>query len=476
MTATHTSISIRWRVLAVTVLVMAGALLASGWVLADLFKQHVMQQFKTGLIQHLDLLTARLELDTNGKPELNTRGMANPRWQQPFSGLYWQVQIQNKQSPHPPEILRSRSLWDEQLRLKNDAIQQGEVHWHSITGPQNQPVLVAERRIEWEALPGYEVRMLVGEELSSVEQARTQFHDVLMLSLGVLYGMLILAAWAQVTIGLYPLRQLQDAVEAVNEGTRSRLHGRFPHEVQSLVTGFNTLLDRNDTLLERARLQAGNLAHALKTPLTILDQVATRAEHPGFENWTTLVREQVDISRKHIDWHLKRSRMAAQAGRPGNNTPLLALAQGVIRVLERVYAEKNLQFELPPSEFDVHLAMESQDGQEIIGNLLDNACKWAKSSVKIQWSLESGENSQSLLRIDIEDDGPGIDPHSQKRALERGQRLDETTPGSGLGLAIVNDLLQFYGGSLQLGAGKKGGLHVTVRIPVAGQPYRQAIV
>jgi signal transduction histidine kinase len=466
----HQSVSIRWRLLIATMLVLACTLLASGWVLAGLFEQHVMRQFQSSLVQHLDQLTARLDLDSQGRLQLNDQAMTDPRWQQPYSGLYWQLQSRHVTQGEPTDQQRSRSLWDAQLSIILDDIETGALHWHQQTGPKNQALLVVERRIRWETMPQYEIRCLVAEDLATIEQSLVEFNTVLTSSLAFLYGMLILAAWAQVAVALRPLRKLQHAVRAVSNGEQPRLQGAFPREVQTLVQGFNTVLDRNDALIERARLQAGNLAHALKTPLTILEQASHNAEPHAAPEWTDTVREQVGIARKYIDWHLKRARMAATVDRPGQKTALRPLVQGLIRVLERVYHEKYLQWILPPTDPELYVAVEAQDLQEILGNLLDNAGKWATGEVRIAWALDCTHNPSQQVRIEIEDDGPGIEANQLKLALQRGQRLDESTPGSGLGLAIVRDLVQSYGGSLQLGTAKMGGLRAAILVPLSGHP------
>jgi signal transduction histidine kinase len=267
---------------------------------------------------------------------------------------------------------------------------------------------------------------------------------------------------------------LQQGLNTLREGRTPRLTGNFPSEVQPLVDNFNGVLDRNDEVVGRARTQAGNLAHALKTPLTVLDQAARQTDTAGL---APLVREQVQLARRHIDWHLARARMAASSGVPGQRVPVVHTLQGLVRVMQRVHAERQLTITLDGSDERVQFAGEAQDLQEMLGNVLDNACQWAHSAVRIRVQPVTGVPSSAvpgapanamtgMCRVEIEDDGPGMPAEQMPRVLERGVRLDESVPGSGLGLAIVQDLVAVYGGELQLQTPAKGrGLGVTLTLP-----------
>jgi signal transduction histidine kinase len=311
-------------------------------------------------------------------------------------------------------------------------------------------------------------RLSVAADLQDTHEAVAGFQRVLSVSLAALLVLLLAAAWAQVALGLRPLLALQQGLHTLREGRTSRLTGDFPNEVQPLVDNFNSVLDRNEELVGRARTQAGNLAHALKTPLTVLDQAAHQTGTAGL---APLVREQVQLARRHIDWHLARSRMAASTGVPGQRVPVVHTLQGLVRVMQRVHAERGLDITLDVANEDVQFAGEAQDLQEMLGNVLDNACQWAQSAVRIRVSLGGAlahGGAVKTCRVDIEDDGPGMPAEQMPRVLQRGVRLDESVPGSGLGLAIVRDLVDMYGGELQLKTPAQGrGLQVTLILPAA---------
>lgn len=459
--------SLRFRLLAATLIGLSLAMVLAGLVLKGLFHEHVMRQFEKGLVQQLDQLTARLSLDAQGQPEIDAQALSDPRWQRPYSGLYWQLDDVTAASARPG-VLRSRSLWDTRLALPADVLRDGEVHAHELPGPAGSRLRVLERTVRPEAVVGGDVRwrLSVAADLKDTHEAVAGFQRVLGVSLAALLLLLLAAAWAQVAMGLRPLRALQQGLQNLREGRSPRLTGDFPREVQPLVNDFNSVLDRNDEVVSRARTQAGNLAHALKTPLTVLDQAARQPEGADL---ATLVREQVQLARRHIDWHLARSRMAASTGLPGQRVPVVHTLQGLVRVMQRVHAERDLAITLDVADDRVQFAGEAQDLQEMLGNVLDNACQWAHSAVRLRVvPAASSEGTPGMCSIEVEDDGPGMTAEQMPRVLQRGVRLDESVPGSGLGLAIVRELVDLYAGELQLQTPAQGrGLQVRLVLPAA---------
>lgn len=454
--------SLRYRLLAATVATLLLALALAGIFLAGLFRDHVTRQFESSLTQQLNQLTAQLEFDAQGQPLIDTQALSDPRWQTPYSGLYWQIDRMGEQGQTRSGVLRSRSLWDTQLSMQADALPSGALHVHLGSGPKAAPVLMVERTLRSADSPGAEWRLTVAGDMVQTMAATERFTRLLALALLALGAVLALAAWAQVAVGLAPLRALQDALGAVREGREPRLQGRFPIEVQPLIDDFNGVLDRNAEVVQRARSHAGNLAHALKTPLAVLGQAAEQALRADAkaEEWPKLVQEQVALSRRHIDWHLARSRMAATQRLPGQRTPLEPVVSGLLRVMQRVHAERQLSLQAASMPETWAFGGEAQDLQEMLGNLLDNACQWARSTVRI-----SASRQDKHLTLVIEDDGPGIAPAQREAAVARGERLDENTPGSGLGLAIVADLARLYEGQIFLDASPLGGLRVSLRLP-----------
>nr|WP_295941334.1 sensor histidine kinase [uncultured Acidovorax sp.] len=465
----HWSRSLRVRLLAVTLAGVAVAMVLAGLVLSGLFREHVQQQFQAALQLQLDQITARLEFDAQGQPVIAAEALSDPRWLKPYSGLYWQVDAMAPDGRERAGVLRSRSLWDTSLALQVDALADGAVHVHEMAGPQGAPLLVLERTVRAEGVHAARWRLMVAADLQATQAATARFTGVLALSLAVLLVLLAAAAWAQVALGLKPLQVLQRAVQDVQEARASQLQGSFPAEVQPLVDDFNAVLRRHGEVVERARTQAGNLAHALKTPLTVLDNAASVQPPTDEQELAALVREQVVVARRHIDWHLARSRVAASAHLPGQRTALQPVVEGLVRVMNKVHADRALDITVAPPPVPFFFAGEAQDLQEMLGNLLDNACKWARSAVRLQVQLlpAGSEPAQPQLVVAVEDDGPGIDAAQRAQALERGVRLDETVPGTGLGLAIVQDLAALYGGRLDLEPAGLGGLRATLTLPAA---------
>lgn len=461
----HWTRSLRFRLLAATLIAVAVALVLAGLFMAGLFRDHVMRQFSQGLTAQLDQITARLEFDAGGQPQIDMQALTDPRWSRPYSGLYWQVDGAN--NPQQRGVLRSRSLWDAALLLPTDALADGEVHVHEVDGPDGARLLLVERTITRDDQAATPWRLIVAGDLRETVSAVARFHGILAASLAVLLVLLFAAALAQVAIGLAPLRALQRRLTLVRAGTAQRLDGHFPQEVQPLVDDFNTVLDRNAEVVKRARTQAGNLAHAIKTPLAALSQAAARAQQKlePCADLATLVEEQVAVARRHVDWHLARSRAAAAQGLPGARVALQPVVVGLLRVMEHVHAERRLDLQCAPIASDLAFAGEVQDLQEILGNLLDNACKWARHEIHVSAaSIEPA--SRGRLRIVIDDDGPGVEPDRRTTVMTRGARLDESVPGSGLGLAIVNELVGLYGGSVRLDSSPMGGLQVEVELPL----------
>ena len=450
--------SLRLRLLGATLATLVLALAGAHVWLAGLFREHVQQQFDTTLSQQLDQLTARLEFDAEGRPVIGPRGMSDPRFEKPYSGLYWQVERLPPAAGERRAALRSRSLWDAELQLPDDALADGAIHRHELAGPRAELLRAAERSVQAQA--GSRWRLIVAGDLQEASAAIDRFSGVLAASLVGLGVLLALAALAQVAVGLAPLKAMQRGLQRVRDGREQRLAGRFPAEVQPLIDEFNGVLDRNAEVVQRARAQTGNLAHALKTPLAVLGQAAREAPPSDF---SSLVGEQVGLAERQLQWHLARARAAATQHVPGQRTVLGPVLAGLLRVMDRLHADRHLDLGAEGVPPDLAFAGEEQDLQEMLGNLLDNACRSARTAVAVR-AVRNGP----WLQITVEDDGPGIAPEQRAAVLQRGVRLDEGQPGSGLGLAIVVDLARLYGGDLTLGSAPSGGLSARLSLPAAG--------
>lgn len=301
--------SLRIRLLAGTLVWIAASILIAGWGLGNLFRQHVAAQFHTELNTHLDQLTAQLQLDAQGRPEL-ALPLSDPRLSKPFSGLYWQIErITDSDKVVAKVVLRSRSLWDEVLMAPQDVPADGELHRHRVPGPGATQVGMIERVVD---VDGSRLRLLIAADESLMVEPVAHFQGMLWLALGLLGLGLALAALVQVFVGLAPLNRLRDGLARIRNAESQHLEGAYPAEIMPLVNEFNSVLTHNDEVVKRARTHAGNLAHALKTPLSVLANAADGQD----DELARQVRFQVDMARKQVNYHLTRAQAAASR-RPG---------------------------------------------------------------------------------------------------------------------------------------------------------------
>ncbi len=456
--------SLRHRLLLGTLLWIIASIGVTGWVLQGMFEQHLSRQFHAELAIHLNQLAANLEINATGQAKI-TRPLSDPRLERPYSGLYWQVdRMTDDTQPGQAALLRSRSLWDSELQAPDDRLADNEQHEHRLNGPKGESLRMIERSLHPAEQPTQTLRLIVAADEKLLAEPVERFSGLLLMALGLLALGLIFAAVIQVFAGLRPLKHLRDELTRLRDGEQALLGGNHPSEIQPLVDELNTVLQRNADFVERARSQAGNLAHAVKTPLAVMANAAAMEQG----ELADLISHQISVAQQHIDHHLAHARIAASAQMHGQHCQLRPALEGLLRVMQRVHAERELWLQLnDDQEHDLSTLIfrgEAQDLQEMLGNLLDNACKWAKSRVEISATRKAAE-----LIIDIDDDGPGINTANRPVLMQRGQRGDEKIPGSGLGLAIVDDLANLYGGQLALLDSPLGGLRVRLCLP-AGKP------
>ncbi|MFA7437571.1 sensor histidine kinase [Castellaniella sp.] len=454
MNATHPSL--RWRLLLGTLIWVLLSVAAAGWGIQTLFRQHIRAQLQSELGIYLDHLTAAIQVDPEGRLSLATQP-ADPRFSMPFSGLYWQISAPAEDGLSA-QLLRSRSLWD--VRLADDRPSQrtgGDLQTTTRLSSHDALLQMRVRTVYPAEGPRDRLVLSAAADQALWAEPVARFNRELALALGILLLGLMAAVWMQVWFGLRPLTSLRSRLAALRSGQAERIGGAFPAEIQPLVNDLNQVLAQNAQGLERARMQAGNLAHALKTPLSVMANAAAAqdAELPR------LVAEQIEAARRQVDYHLVRARAAAAVRQPGLRSPVLPLLQGLVRVMERVHAERALQYDLSGVSADLAFQGEAQDFQEMLGNLLDNAGKWARRTVRVAARLGARG-----LEIRMEDDGPGLAPGQFERVFERGSRADEKAPGSGLGLGIVRDLAELYGGGVHLErSARLGGACVVLTLP-----------
>jgi signal transduction histidine kinase len=440
--------SIAVRLVVASLFWISGALLVGNFVLSALFRGYVEDAFDDRLEDFQESLIGSADLDADGRVVLK-RAPAEPRFDRPYSGWYWQ--IADQKGP----LLRSRSLWDEVLPTHRVA-GPGAMESSVANGPGGQSIRVMERYV---ALPGSAAifQFAVAADTSEIARELHLFDQTLAWSLVSLGIGLVAAIFIQVHYGLKPMRHLRAQLSSIRSGRSTRLSGSFPIEVSPLIEDLNALLEHNSAMIDRARTHVGDLAHAVKTPLSVLAAEADSETGPSPE----VMKQEIAKIRRQVDHHLARAQAAASARSLGVRTSVLPVVEAVKRALERILPEKKVDIAISCPDATAFRG-QREDLEEIIGNLVENGCKWARSEVRIGVS-----NSSGRVVLTVDDDGPGLDPAQRAAALERGTRLDETAPGSGLGLAIVRDIVAAYDGKFHLEESPIGGLRATVALPSA---------
>jgi signal transduction histidine kinase len=451
--------SLSGRLILSSAIVSIVLLAATGMLLASLFTAALERNFDQRLRSVLDGILAGVELDAAGAPKLST-GLVEPRFGLPLSGWYWQVVPEGGGAGD----LASASLLEQRLAVPEGAARDengvAAFYLEDTTG-------VGLRAIEQSfTLPGSNQRysVLVAGNFDELGREVTTFNRALVASL-VLLGMgLLLATLVQVRFGLMPLRDMQANLAEIRQGRAEQLKGEYPSEIRPVAEELNLLIQSNVEIVERARTQVGNLAHALKTPLSVLTNEAAARDGPLAQK----VREQAEVMRGQVSLYLDRARRAARAQGIGAVTEVKPVLDALARTLERINRDKgvSIQVDCQPG---LRFRGERQDLEEMVGNLLDNACKWATGRVSLAAAPapELAAAGRNFLVISVEDDGQGLPQDKRAEALKRGQRLDETKPGSGLGLSIVAETAAMYNGSVRLEDARLGGLRAVLTLPSA---------
>ncbi len=423
-------------------------LAVGGAVLSNAFRLAAQNSFDSALVTDMVGLIAAAEPDPGGGVMLQGRFL-NHNFDRVYSGLYYQI----KSGATGGQI--SRSLFDREIVPVNQT-RQGEMTWGEADGPGGQHLRVVSRRVD--LTPGQgsgDYTFLVAGDLAAVERQTAEFNTTLIWSFVVLGLGLIGAILVQVKIGLLPLRRVSEALARIRDGKARRLDGHFPTEIAPLATELNSLIQHSEEVVGRARTHVSNLAHFLKTPLSVLAAEADAQPGPLADS----VQRQVFSMRRQVDHYLSRARAAGSLDVLGNRTQVSAVMDDLARVIGRIHAARGIVIDAECSE-EIFFRGERQDLEEILGNLIDNGCKWARSRVRVRCEMAGGR-----LVLTVEDDGPGLSAEQRAQVGERGERLDESVPGSGLGLAIVRDISKLYGGFFLLDASPLGGVMARLELP-----------
>lgn len=442
-------------------------LVITGVVLSSVYKRSTERAFDRRLNFYLRTLIAEAATpdDPNDKGdkanERSVQSLGEPLFELPLSGWYWRM---SRTDDTKHETRASRSLWDATLPSLEDQgveLDSTGVRLGYVNGPENQHLRMVERPVDL-GVDGKYLATVAGDATEIDDETRT-FNYYLAGTFAALTIGLLLTTLFQVRFGLAPLKRISNSLAAIRSGHAERLEGKFPLEIAPLARETNALLDANRAIVERSRTHVGNLAHAIKTPLSVI--VNEAGTHRG-DPFAAKVLEQTDIMRDQVAHHLERARIAARLTTIGTITEVEPVADALRRTMEKIHRGRDMLIDT-----EVHAGAkfrgERQDLEEMVGNLVDNACKWAEHRVFIEVLVEQtpGGALDPTLRIVVDDDGPGLSPAERSQVARRGQRLDESKPGSGLGLSIVTDLAQLYGGNLKLGSAPIGGLRAELILP-----------
>jgi len=432
----------------------------TGFVLSSVYRDATERAFDRRLNLYLRTLIAEVATPDD-PPDRQFQSLGEPLFELPLSGWYWQI---TRTDTDKPDVRASRSLWDKKLpKLEDHGVELSAagIRIGYVEGPENQDLRVVERPVDL----GSDGKFLVSVagDASEIFDETRSFDYYLGGTFTALGIVLLLTTLFQVRYGLAPLKRISESIADIRSGRAERLEGAFPVEIAPLARETNALIDANREIVERARTHVGNLAHAIKTPLSVI--VNEAGAHRG-DPIAAKVLEQADIMRDQVSHHLERARIAARVTIVGTITEVAPAIEALRRTMEKIHRDRAILIEAkadPGAKF----RGERQDLEEMAGNLVDNACKWAASRVSIEATVEpdAQPGAPPCLRIMVDDDGRGLSAAERAQVSRRGQRLDESKPGSGLGLSIVSDLAALYGGHLTLSDAPIGGLRAELKLP-----------
>lgn len=439
------------------------ALPLAGYIIYALYRDDVQLSFDAQLKKLLTQITID-SMSTMGDEPVNPPNLYEPLFEVTQSGWYWQIRPIDGA---PGRTLVSPSLATAMLPSPYDRkfpTDDTGTRWMNVPGPTGSTI----RILEFIDSPGHDPEktkysIMVAGPMDWFEETVAKFRARLTSALSLVGLGLLAATVFQVRFGLLPLRRIERGLASIRSGQVERLEGKLPAEIEPLQTELNALIESNQDIIDRARTQVGNLAHALKTPLAVITNEA-REDKTAFGS---KVAEQAHLMRDQITHYLDRARIAARTNTIGRVTSVEAVAEALVMAIERIHREKGISIDYtvqPGAKFQG----EKQDLEEMLGNLLDNACKWGQARVYLTAVVNNPDTtSRRKLRITVEDDGPGLSPEQRAKIGKRGLRLDESKPGSGLGLSIVSDLAASYRGKLRLDASEHGGLKAIIELPAA---------
>jgi signal transduction histidine kinase len=421
-----------------------------------LFEWQLERQVVDDLEVHVNQIVAGLENDEAGQLKLQSPP-TDARFLQPYTGLYWQIADADDNV-----ILKSRSLWTDTIKLPESTGGGLVVHRELAEGPRNNALLVLEGLIDLPA--GFQppaVRVAIGFDRTWIDARLNIFVSEVLKYLGILALVLIVGGYLQVAFGLKPVMRVRDELASIRSGKRQRLGDTYPEELQPLADELNDLLDAQDRNLDRARARAGDLAHGFKTQLAVLGSEIRQLRDAGDSEAAERIESVADTMQRQVEREVTRARANALALSRNLRTNIKPIIEKLSKTLSRTPRGECIPMTIDAPEM-LNVAMDQQDLLEVLGNILENAIKWAETSVNITARRDGSE-----IVLDISDDGPGIPEEKREQVLQRGVRLDMRKPGSGLGLDIVSELVSAYSGRVRLDVSRSGGLAVQLTLPAA---------
>jgi signal transduction histidine kinase len=436
----------------------------AGWLIYAGYREETLVAFDNRIAFFLTVVV------TDADEQLETAPNMPNNWGEGLfeithSGWYWQITPLDGQDAR---ILRSPSLSGDALPLPSAhkiGPNEKEIRWGNLMGPAEQQLRIAEQFYMFGEGRAGRYSVAVAGKLSEVEETLAAFRAQLVQALALAGIGLLAVTLFQIRFGLLPLSRVEKGLAGIRSGDVARLEGDLPAEIKPLQQELNALLKSNEEIVDRSRTHVGNLAHALKTPLAVLINEARSDSSPLARK----VMEQADIMTGQVNLYLDRARMAARIGVIGRVTDVRPVSESIVRALERIHQDKRLEYMID-CPAGTRFQGERHDLEEMLGNLLDNACKWANGRVDfVAVPLEHNLNGKTgdWLEIRVDDDGPGLTADQLTQPMVRGRRLDETKPGSGLGLSIVADLAYCYNGKFELAPSELGGLSARLTLPRA---------
>jgi len=428
-------------------------LVSAGLLLSDLNQNSNFKAFDDRLNLSLETLIGASRLDSSdGITVVSTIG--DPRYFQPYSGWYWQINDGAK------TLARSRSMWDQVFTIdkrliggRSQFVSQVQSNDNQVKKIEKKKLHIIQREISF---PGYKnpVTFTVSGDTQEYQDNIKKFDNTLSTILIALGVGLMFAVFLQVNFGLLPLNKIKTALFKIRNGDEKNLQDPYPLEVQPLATEINNLLEHNEKIIERAKTHVGNLAHVLKTPLAVVSN-----EIDGKDK---ILSNQVQLMKRQIDRYLKKAHLDSVGKVTKEKINIIELSKKMIGIFLKLYPSKDIQMS---SNLEKGYVLSSfEDMEEVIGNIVENSCKWAGKRVL----LEIKESNENNIHMVFSDDGPGLPQDKMKKVFGRGFRLDEQTPGTGLGLNIVKDIVETSKGKVWLTKSSElGGLEVNIKLPLS---------